>query len=54
MFRKVLKLKSYIGVHNITNKELSDKNAVKNVAKIFEAAKPLNDFLDTPILNTQN
>ncbi|MCX8534298.1 DUF2461 domain-containing protein [Chryseobacterium luquanense] len=49
-----LKLKSFIGVHPITNKDLMDKNAVKNVSKIFEAAKPLNDFLDTPILNTQN
>lgn len=49
-----LKLKSFIGVHPITNKDLMDKNAVKNVSKIFEAAKPLNDFLDTPILNIQN
>lgn len=49
-----LKLKSFIGVHNMTNKDLMDQNAVKNVSKIFEAAKPLNDFLDTPILNTQN
>ncbi|MCX8522991.1 DUF2461 domain-containing protein [Chryseobacterium formosus] len=49
-----LKMKSFIGVHHITNKDLMDKNAVKNVSKIFEAAKPLNDFLDTPILNTQN
>ena len=49
-----LKLKSFIGVHNITNKDLSDKNAVKNVSKIFEAAKPLNDFLDTLISNLKN
>lgn len=49
-----LKLKSFIGVHPITNKDLMDKNAVKNVSKIFEASKPLNDFLDTPILNIQN
>ncbi|MGE6397135.1 DUF2461 domain-containing protein [Chryseobacterium scophthalmum] len=49
-----LKLKSFIGVHNITNKDLSDKNAVKNVSKIFEAAKPLNDFLDTSISNLKN
>ncbi|MFY1047266.1 DUF2461 domain-containing protein [Chryseobacterium sp. GP-SGM7] len=49
-----LKLKSFIGVHNMTNKDLMDKNAVKNVSKIFEAGKPLNDFLDTPISNTQN
>jgi len=49
-----LKLKSFIGVHNITNKDLSDKNAVKNISKIFEAAKPLNDFLDTSISNLKN
>lgn len=49
-----LKLKSFIGVHNITNKDLSDKNAVKNVSKIFEVAKPLNDFLDTSISNLKN
>ena len=44
-----LKLKSFIGVHKVTNKDLSDKNAVKNISKIFEAAKPLNDFLDTAL-----
>ena len=49
-----LKLKSFIGVHKVTNKDLSDKNAVKNISKIFEAAKPLNDFLDTSISNIQN
>lgn len=49
-----LKLKSFIGVHNMTNKDLSDKNAVKNISKIFEAAKPLNDFLDTSISNLKN
>lgn len=49
-----LKLKSFIGVHNITNKDLSDKNAVKNISKIFEVAKPLNDFLDTSISNLKN
>lgn len=49
-----LKLKSFIGVHNLSNKDLSDKNAVKNISKIFEAAKPLNDFLDTSISNIQN
>jgi len=49
-----LKLKSFIGVHKVTNKDLSDKNTVKNISKIFEAAKPLNDFLDTSISNIQN
>lgn len=49
-----LKLKSFIGVHNMSNKNLMEKNAVKNISKIFEAAKPLNDFLDTSISNLQN
>ena len=49
-----LKLKSFIGVHNITNKDLMEKNAVKNISKIFEAAKPLNNFLDTSISNIQD
>lgn len=49
-----LKLKSFIGVHNMSNKDLMEKNAVKNISKIFEAAKPLNDFLDTSISNIQN
>ncbi|WP_426473523.1 DUF2461 domain-containing protein [Chryseobacterium balustinum] len=49
-----LKLKSFIGVHNMTNKDLMEKNAVKNISKIFEAAKPLNDFLDTSISNLKN
>lgn len=49
-----LKLKSFIGVHNITNKELMEKNAVKSISKIFEAAKPLNNFLDTSIFNIQD
>lgn len=49
-----LKLKSFIGVHNMTDKDLMEKNAVKNISKIFEAAKPLNDFLDTSISNLKN
>lgn len=49
-----LKLKSFIGVHNMPNKDLMEKNAVKNISKIFEAAKPLNDFLDTSISNLKN
>ncbi|WP_175622509.1 DUF2461 domain-containing protein [Chryseobacterium schmidteae] len=49
-----LKLKSFIGVHNMPNKDLMEKNAAKNISKIFEAAKPLNDFLDTSISNIKN
>ena len=49
-----LKLKSFIGVHKLTNRDLSDKNAVKNISEIFEAARPLNLFLDTAISNSEN
>ncbi|MEC3875520.1 DUF2461 domain-containing protein [Chryseobacterium salviniae] len=45
-----LKLKSFIVVYNLSDKEVSDKNASKNLAKIFKAMKPLNDFLNTPFL----
>lgn len=40
-----LKLKSFIVVFNLKNEEILDKNAAKNFSKIFEAIKPLNDFL---------
>ncbi|MDR6156556.1 hypothetical protein QF023_000072 [Chryseobacterium sp. SLBN-27] len=45
-----LKLKSFIVVYNLSDKEISDKNASKNLAKIFKAMKPLNDFLNAPFL----
>jgi len=46
-----LKLKSFIGVHHLTNKDLMDKNTVKNLTDIMKSAKPLNDFLNTPFSN---
>lgn len=45
-----LKLKSFIVVYNLKDEEVLDKNAVKNIAKIFEVMKPLNDFLNAPFL----
>lgn len=45
-----LKLKSFIVVYNLTDKEILDKNAYKNLAKIFKIMKPLNDFLNAPFL----
>lgn len=45
-----LKLKSFIVVYNLSDKEIQDKNASKNLAKIFNAMKPLNDFLNAPFL----
>lgn len=45
-----LKLKNFIVVYNLKDEEVLDKNAVKNLAKIFKLMKPLNDFLNTPFL----
>ncbi|UPQ77210.1 MULTISPECIES: DUF2461 domain-containing protein [Chryseobacterium] len=45
-----LKLKSFIVVYNLSDKEISDKSASKNLAKIFKVMKPLNDFLNAPFL----
>lgn len=43
-----LKLKSFIVVYNVKDEEILDKNATKNLAKIFKLMKPFNDFLNTP------
>ncbi|MEA1848489.1 DUF2461 domain-containing protein [Chryseobacterium sp. MHB01] len=45
-----LKLKSFIVVYNLSDKEISDKSASKTLAKIFKVMKPLNDFLNAPFL----
>jgi len=45
-----LKLKSFIVVYNLKDEEVLDKNAAKNLTKIFRVMKPFNDFLNTPFL----
>lgn len=45
-----LKLKNFIVVYHLKDEEVLDKNAVKNLAKIFKLMKPLNDFLNAPFL----
>ncbi|SEM47677.1 TIGR02453 family protein [Chryseobacterium taichungense] len=47
---KYLKLKSFIVVYNLTDEKILDKNASKNLVKIFKTMKPLNDFLNAPFL----
>ncbi len=42
----LVKYKSYVVVKKISDKELTDKNLVKNVLEAFKALKPLNDFLN--------
>lgn len=45
-----LKLKSFIVVYPLTDEEILNENAVKNLVKIFTAMKPLNDFLNAPFI----
>ena len=47
-----LKLKSFIGLHKLTNKDVMDKNAVQNLTAIMNSARPLNDFLNAPFSDT--
>lgn len=47
-----LKLKSFIGLHNLADKDLMDKNTIKNLTNIMNSAKPLNDFLNAPFSDT--
>jgi uncharacterized protein (TIGR02453 family) len=45
-----LKLKNFIGVYNLKDEEVLDKNAAENLTKIFKLLQPLNDFLNAPFL----
>jgi uncharacterized protein (TIGR02453 family) len=40
-----LKMKSFIAARNFNDNELQQKNLVKEIAKSFEALKPMTDFL---------
>lgn len=46
-----LKLKNFIVVYQLKDEEVLDKNAAKNMNKIFKLMKPFNDFLNTPFLD---
>jgi len=46
-----LRLKSFIGVHNLTNKDIMAKDTIENLTSIMNSAKPLNDFLNAPFSN---
>lgn len=45
-----LKHKNFIVIYYLKDEEILDKNAVKNITKIFKLMKPFNDFLNTPFL----
>ncbi|MBV8328393.1 DUF2461 domain-containing protein [Chryseobacterium sp.] len=43
-----LKLKNFIILHPLKDEEVLNKDAVKNLTKVFRIMKPFNDFLNTP------
>ncbi|MPS73170.1 MAG: TIGR02453 family protein [Chryseobacterium sp.] len=45
-----LKLKNFIVVYYLKDEEILNKDAAKNLTKIFRLVKPLNDFLNAPFL----
>lgn len=47
-----LKLKNFIIVYPLRDSDLTKKDSASKVSKIFEAAKPLNDFLNNIISNS--
>lgn len=44
-----LKLKHFIAIRPISDKELLEKNAPQKFAEIYRSLKPLNDFIDTSL-----
>ncbi|KQS93181.1 DUF2461 domain-containing protein [Chryseobacterium sp. Leaf394] len=49
-----LKLKNFIVVYPLKDEDIIHNDAAKKFSEIFEAAKPLNDFLNSAILNSTN
>lgn len=45
-----LKLKYFVAVHPIADKELLEKDAPKKLAEIYKSLQPLNDFLNASLL----
>lgn len=45
-----LKLKNFVVVYYLKDEEILNKDAAKNLTKIFRLMKPLNDFLNAPFL----
>ncbi|HLG02042.1 MAG TPA: DUF2461 domain-containing protein [Bacteroidia bacterium] len=46
---ELIKLKSFIVVSDISDKDVLSKNYIKKATQIFQAMKPLNDFLQRAI-----
>ncbi|KQR93640.1 hypothetical protein ASG01_09905 [Chryseobacterium sp. Leaf180] len=43
-----LRLKSFVGLHRLSDTDVLEKDAVKKIAGIMKCALPLNEFLNTP------
>lgn len=43
---ELLKHKSFIGLHSLSDTEIFSKNFTQDVVKVFKAAKSLNDFMN--------
>lgn len=43
-----LKLKHFVAVHPVSDKEILEEDAPKKFAEIYKSLKPLNDFLNAP------
>ena len=50
-FIDLLRYKSYLAVHNVTDSEVISKIFLNYAAKIFEALKPFDDFLNQSLEN---
>jgi len=45
---ELLRHKSFLGLHKLSDKQVLSKNFLKHCAKTFKELKPFNDFLNTP------
>ena len=44
-----LKLKHFVAVHSVSEKELLEKDAAKKFAKVYKSIKPLKDFINAAL-----
>jgi len=48
-FIELLKYKSFLAVHNVSDKDAQSENFLKYSAQAFKALKPFDDFLNRPL-----
>ncbi|MGC8000417.1 DUF2461 family protein, partial [Salmonella enterica] len=44
----LLKTKSFVVTHPVSDAEVLNPNAIENFSEIFRSVKPMNDFLEAP------